>query len=235
MKWRDVERMFNPMRHLSKRYGGIVANEVRRKLDRQMEIQALLQGRTCANVVAQTPTLNCLADAEFRVFSQWGEDGIIEWLVRNVAVPNTTFIEFGVGNFSEANCRFLMQNRNWKGLIIDGYDKLLADVQAKDWFWRFDLRVKSAFITAENIDELFAQSGFRGPIGILSIDVDGNDYWIWNAIRSVDPAIVICEYNALFGDTRAVTIPYDPEFRRLPAHASGLYFGSSILALKRLV
>ena len=74
----------------------------------------------------------------------------------------------------------------------------------------------------------------QGPLGILSIDIDGNDYWIWQAITSVQPAIVICEFNAVLGDMRPIVVPYDSAFQRLRAHFSGQYFGASIAALKSL-
>ena len=199
-----------------------------------MERSLLLQGRLAARAFAKARPLHTLADAEFRVFSQWGEDGIIEWLVSQVAVSNNRFIEFGVENFIEANCRFLMQNRNWKGLIFDGNEDFMAGLRNDRMFWMYDLTAKAAFVTAENINELISEAGFGGPLGILSIDIDGNDYWVWKAINVVEPAIVICEYNPILGDQHAVTVPYDPEFHRFKGHYSGLYFGASIAALKHL-
>jgi hypothetical protein len=81
---------------------------------------------------------------------------------------------------------------------------------------------------------VIARNGFSGPLGLLSIDVDGNDYWIWEALTVVDPAIVIIEYNSVFGDEQAVTIPYDPKFIRTKAHHSSLYAGCSLKALSLL-
>jgi len=162
-----------------------------------MEHSLLLQGRLAAHAIAKGRPLHTLADAEFRVYSQWGEDGIIEWLVTQVAVPNNRFIEIGVDNFTEANCRFLMHNRNWKGLIFDGNENYMSGLRKDRMFWMYDLTAKGAFITAENINELILEAGFAGPLGILSIDIDGNDYWVWKAINVVDPAIVICEFNAI--------------------------------------
>jgi hypothetical protein len=199
-----------------------------------MERSLLLQGRLAANMLAKKEPLQTLADAEFRVFSQWGEDGIIEWLVSRVALPNHRFIEFGVENFGEANCRFLMQNRNWKGLIFDANEDYMTELRHQRIFWMYDLTAKPAFITVENINDLIANAGFAGPAGILSIDIDGNDYWVWKAIHAVEPAIVICEYNAVLGDQNAVAVPYDPQFHRFKGHHSGLYFGASIAALKLL-
>ena len=200
----------------------------------RLERSLLLQGRLATQSITKGRPLPTLADAEFRVFSQWGEDGIIEWLTTQITVPNNRFIEFGVENFTEANCRYLMQNRNWKGLIFDGNEDYMTGLRKDRLFWMYDLTAKAAFITAENINDLISEAGFAGPLGILSIDIDGNDYWIWRAITVVDPAIVICEFNPFLGDQHAVTVPYEPQFNRFKHHYSGLYFGASIAALKHL-
>lgn len=198
------------------------------------ERSLLLQGRIASRDNASLRSIQNLGDVEFRVFSQWGEDGIIDWLVQHVALPNKRFVEFGVENFKEANCRFLLQNRNWRGLVLDGSDANMAALKSDRLFWMYDVTARAAFVTAENIDSLIQGAGFGGPLGILSIDIDGNDYWVWDAIKCVDPAIVICEYNPILGDTRPVVVPYASDFQRFNAHYSGLYFGASIAALKRL-
>lgn len=203
-------------------------------IDDLFERLLLLNGRTAARALPRNAKIDSLGDAEFRVFSQWGEDGIIEWLISHVAAPNERFVEFGVESFEEANCRFLMQNRNWRGLVLDSSADHMARLRSSVGIWRYDLTAVTAFITAENINGLISGAGFAGPLGILSIDVDGNDYWIWKAIDCVAPAIVICEYNSLLGDTKPLTIPYDPEFERFKAHSSGLFFGASIVALQQL-
>jgi hypothetical protein len=198
------------------------------------ERSLLLSGRVAARQLPRHTQITDLSEVEFRVFSQWGEDGIVDWLVSQVALPNHRFIEFGVETFAEANCRFLLQNRNWTGLVLDGSEANIQRLRATNLFWMFDLTAQAAFVTAENIDDIITHANFAGDIGILSIDVDGNDYWIWRAIASVNPAIVICEYNPVFGDRWPVAVPYDPTFRRLERHHSGLYFGASIAALQHL-
>ncbi len=147
---------------------------------------------------------------------------------------NNRFIEFGVENFREANCRFLLQHRNWRGLVLDGSEEHMSALRREQLFWRHDLAVRTAFITRENINDLIADEGFAGPLGILSIDLDGIDYWVWETIECVQPAIVICEYNPIMGDMLPISIPYDPAFRRFDADCSGLYFGCSIAALRHL-
>jgi hypothetical protein len=175
-----------------------------------------------------------LLEVEFQVFSQFGDDGIIQYLVHSLPVRERTFVEFGVENYTEANTRFLLVKDKWSGLVLDGSEANI-DYINKDWISVFhDLRAKQAFITAENIDGLLKEAGFFGRIGLLSIDIDGMDYWVWRAMTSVDPAIVVIEYNATFGPERAITVPYDAEFVRSVAHPSRLYWGASLIALQEL-
>jgi hypothetical protein len=171
---------------------------------------------------------------EFKVFSQWGEDGIIQFLLRQVQIPNRMFVEIGTSDYREANTRFLLQNNNWSGLVMDGSEQNIEVIRRDPLYWRYNLKAEREFIERENIDDVLGKYGVRGDIGLLSIDIDGNDYWVWEAINNVSPRIVICEYRSLFGWQRAVTIPYDRAFSRFQVHPSGLYYGASISALHRL-
>ena len=198
------------------------------------ERSLLLQGQAAACALPRGERIADLSAVEFRVFSQWGEDGIIEWLAAHVPVPNTRFVEFGVETFTEANCRFLVQRRNWKGLVMDGSAANMQALKASPLYWMYDLTAKPAFVTRENINGLIEEVGFAGQLGLLSIDIDGNDYWVWEALTAADPAIVVCEYNSILGDMRPISIPYSPTFARFDAHHSGLYFGASIAALRHL-
>jgi len=177
-----------------------------------------------------------LARVEFRVFSQFGDDGIIQYIVSRLDLPNAEhrFIEFGVENYREANTRFLLLNDNWTGLVMDGSEHYVSCIRKEQIYWRHDLTALACFITRENINSIIEGAGFGERIGILSVDVDGNDYWIWEAITSVDPAVVILEYNGIFGSREAVTIPYQADFVRQNAHYSYLYWGASLPALCHL-
>jgi len=179
-------------------------------------------------------TFQDLTETEFKVFSQFGEDGIIQYLIRKAAIPRDCqyFVELGVQDYSEANTRFLLINDNWRGLVMDAAN--MSAVRASGLYARHELTARSAFIDRDNINGLIADAGFGGSIGLLSIDIDGNDYWVWERISIVDPIIVIVEYNGVFGSTRAVTVPYDPAFKRSVAHSSGLYWGCSLRALELL-
>lgn len=172
-----------------------------------------------------------IRESEFRVFSQGGEDGIFQHLLRHIAVPRKVFIEFGVESYTESNTRFLLTNNNWAGLVIDGSSKNVDYIKKDDIYWRFNLKAENAFISRENINDLIRRNGIEGEIGLLSIDIDGNDYWVWEAIDVVVPSIVVVEYNARFGPERAVTVPYDAGFVRTIAHHSNIYYGASLAAL----
>ena len=201
------------------------------KADPYSEKIIMANGVLLSRSNAQFKQINNLGDLEFSIFSQWGEDGIIDWLVENNPGIPQTFIEFGVEDYTESNTRFLLQSRNWSGLVIDGSEENILNIQKQGIYWRHNLTAKHAFIDCENINSLINESGYQGEIGLLSIDIDGNDYWVWDSINSISPAIVVCEYNALFGDIYSFTTPYRPDFHRTSAHHSNLYFGASIQAM----
>ena len=190
----------------------------------------VLTAKIFANSVADKK-ISSIEEAEFQVYSQFGEDGIIQWLIHNVDIKNKTFIEFGVEDYTESNTRFLLMNNNWTGLVMDGSENSINCLKRWESFWRYDLTAVAAFITKDNINALIRGGGFRGDMGILSIDLDGNDWWILNAIDCVSPRILICEYNNIFGAEKKVTIPYDAGFIRTKKHYSNLYWGCSIAAL----
>lgn len=175
-----------------------------------------------------------VSENEFSVFSQFGDDGIIQYLLNKIKPVNKFFIEFGVENYLESNTRFLMQNNNWSGFVMDGSEAHIASIKNAPFFWKHDLTAVQAFITTENINKLLAENVKSTTPGLLHIDIDGNDYWIWKAINSITPDIVIVEYNSVFGYERSITIPYHPDFVRTKYHHSNLYAGSSILALCNL-
>lgn len=203
-------------------------------LRQQNDRQLLLSGRMASWQVRQKSKIDTLADVEFRVTSQWGEDGIIDWLIENIPIPNTTFVEFGVENYQEANTRFLLQNRNWRGLVLDGNSAYMASVRKEEIYWRYDIDAVAAFVTRENINSTLAEQNISGDIGLLCIDIDGNDYWVLESITVVSPRILVCEYNPVLGDLHPIAVPYRKDFDRLKAHHCGLYFGSSIKAIQLL-
>jgi hypothetical protein len=210
--------------HLQDQYSNVIASNNETKL---------LIGKLLSNHIKDGPIKN-IHDAEFKVFSQWGDDGIIQYLINRIDIPVKKFVEFGVADYTESNTRFLLLNNNWSGLVMDCSAENVNYIKSDEIYWKHDLTAIHTFATAENINSTLSAAGYTEEVGILHIDVDGNDYWIWKAIACLSPVIAIIEYNSLFGPERAITIPYDPEFDRIKAHHSGLYAGASLSALDDL-
>jgi len=171
---------------------------------------------------------------EYRVFSQHREDGIIDYFLDIIDDDIGKFVEFGFAP-DQCNCLNLALNRNFAGLFIDGADtKCSGAVRVYNKMGLTEIQIKNAFINRDNLDSLISDSGIVGEIDVLSLDVDGNDYWFWQCIESVDPRIVVIEYNATFGPTAPVSVPYDPDFIRYDVHNSGFYHGCSLAAIEHL-
>jgi len=165
---------------------------------------------------------------ERNVFSQFGEDGLIAELVRRVGAANRSFVEFGAETGLEGNC-VLLAFTGWSGLFIE------ADVEkARSLQWRYSsnrmVRTLLATVSPDNVEELFRGEDVPGEPDVLSIDVDGIDWWIWRAITSFRPRMVIVEYNGHVTTDRALTIPAG---HREPWDGTA-YYGASLTAYERL-
>jgi hypothetical protein len=181
------------------------------------------------------PDSNPLAPFELKVFSMNGEDGILLHLLSKVGTSSRRFVEFGIGDGRECNTAILSLHLGWSGLLMDIG---AGDVAKARKFYRDEgagdrVRIECHAITAENLDPLLTQYGMS-DIDVISIDIDGNDYWVWKSMKAARPRIAILEYNPSFGADRAVTIPYQPTFSRFRGHQSGNYHGASLMALTKL-
>ena len=161
------------------------------KLYKKIDSNLLLSGKNLSNLNSKKVEIKDFSEVEFSVYSQWGEDGIINWLLDKLEDLPETFIEFGVENYIESNTRYLLHTRNWSGLVIDGDKSNIEDIKKSSAYWKYDLSAVEAFITKKNINTILQENNFKDEVGLLSIDIDGNDYWIWEAINSCNPDIVI--------------------------------------------
>lgn len=157
--------------------------------------------------------------------SQNDEEEILGQLLVRYEVP-PTFVEFGFSGW-EFNCASLP--RTWSGLLVDGNP---YNVRIARTIMPRAVSAQQLWITLDTIQEIEAWVGSRA-LGILSVDVDGNDYWFLRRLIGLKPAIIISEYNSSFG-LNPVTVPYDPQFDRLKKHDSHLYYGASLTALTHL-
>lgn len=158
-----------------------------------------------------------LADVEFRCHSQNGEDGILLYIFSLLPSGTRTVVEICAGEGIECNAANLLVNHGWRGLLIDGDDAQLA--RGREFYATCRTTqvspptLLSAWVTAENVNELVSSQGFAGEIDLLSVDLDGNDYWIWKALDCAQPRVVVVEFNAAVGPDDALTMSYDPDYR----------------------
>jgi hypothetical protein len=209
-------------------------------VDKQMQIFLSLKYKDLLN---QTAPLPRLADVQFRSYSQNGEDGILLYIFSLVGTTSKKAVEICAGNGIECNSANLILNHRWLGLLVDG------DIEQVNMGKEFYARhpdtswlkptIVHAWVTAENVNELICSNGYGGEIDLLSLDLDGVDYWIWKAIDSIQPRVVVLEYNWIWGASRSVTIPYRPDY--VNADPGGVrggignrYFGGSLPAFVKL-
>jgi hypothetical protein len=166
---------------------------------------------------SQSDVLPDLADVEFRCYSQNGEDGILLYLFSMLGTANRTAVEICAGNGVECNAANLIINHGWRGLLIDGDKDQIA--QGKAFYAASRNTAVSpptlvpSWVTAENVNALIQAQGIVGEVDLLSLDLDGNDYWIWKALDCIKPRVVVLEFNAACGPEKRLTIPYRPDFR----------------------
>jgi hypothetical protein len=177
-----------------------------------------------------------LSDSGFRIFSQFEEDGLLVYLAAVLELEPKVFIDIGSSDGINSNCANLAVNLGWHGLFIDGSEPAIK--RGRDFYaghadtLLYPPIFKHEFITAENINDLISKAGFRGNIGICSIDIDGNDCWVWNALSVVKPTVVVIETHIELGD-RNIAVPYRADYHYPPAKHPE-YFGASAPAMVSL-
>lgn len=206
------------------------AKSLQRQLNNRSEDDLRISlGRIETRQIRQLPS-TAISDANFGVFSQWGEDGIIQFILEHCEIGHETFVEIGTEDYRQSNTRFLVEGSSWRGLAIDGGTAHVDFITSSGLSWKYGVTGVSSFVTAENIDQTLKSNATEGEIGLLSVDIDGVDYWVLESISTVDPQIVIVEYNGFYGSELALTVPYDPSFVRNEYHDSNFYWGASLAA-----
>ena len=174
--------------------------------------------------------LKTLNDIEYKVFSQSGEDGIIDFLLNSLKIVKPKFVEIGVGDYSESNTRFIYERCSPKGLIIDCLNDFEKKVLSNIKVWTGDLKIIEDYVSDKNILDLLEKNNFINDIDLFSLDIDGIDYWILNELPQNFSKIAIIEFNANFGEELEVTVPNLEKFNRTKYHYSNLCFGMSLKA-----
>jgi len=172
---------------------------------------------------------------EFSGFSQNGEDGIIDILKSALREPNRYFLEIGSADGVQNNTTWLLVSQQYHGVMVEGDPAKSAKARRLLAGCGIGVRFESRFVTRENAEELLQLCAHAQP-DLFSLDIDGNDYYIAQALLNarLRPKIVIVEYNSIFGPQRSVTIPYSPDFDYRKANPTRLYYGVSLGAWQKL-
>ena len=165
-------------------------------------------------------TVDNLNIFERKIYSQNGEDGLIDAIFHRIGVTNKYCVEFGVENGSECNTRYLIDKKGWEFLHMDSSESVPNPI-------------KTEFVTAENINALFEKYGVPEKFDLLSIDVDSHDYWIWKALDKYNPRVVIIEYNSAIPVTEPKVLNPDPKIleKYTNSYRGG---GAGLLSLDKL-
>jgi len=178
------------------------------------------------------------SEVGFRRYSQNTEDGILLFIFSLIGVTNKLVLEICAGDGIECNAANLVINHGWHAVLFDG-DKERQKV-GRNYYskhpdtFTFPPRFVHAWITRENINQLITDNGGSGEIDLLSLDLDGNDYWIWDAIEAVNPRVVVAEIQCIWGNEKAVSIPYAADFTTKYIDGFGVYSGASLPAFVKL-
>ncbi|MEW5850053.1 MAG: hypothetical protein AB2A00_14790 [Myxococcota bacterium] len=176
-----------------------------------------------------------LAETGFRVFSQFEEDGVLLYIFAALGVARGTFVDVGSADGIRSNCANLALNLGWDGVFIDGNPE---NIRRGEAFYRshpdtceHPPRFLHAMVSRENINDILTGAGVPHDVDFMSVDIDGNDYWVWDAITAISPKVVMVETHVEFG-LRDIVVPYDPSHVYPGKHPD--YFGASPTAMARL-
>lgn len=181
---------------------------------RAEQVGLALRYRDLARSGADLPSLR---EVGFRVFSDTDEDGILLYLFSVLGTTDRRFVDIGASSPWGSNTANLIRHHGWTGLLVEADPRTAAATSrayARDPDLRYPPRVAHAFVTVENVNGLLREHGMTGEIDLLSIDIDGMDYWVWEAVEAVSPRVVVIEFQDILGPDRAVTVPYSPGFVR---------------------
>lgn len=222
----------NLKRNTRRRLHAIVREDRRTSAEVQIG-QRILVGQWKSQTAAGTPPT--LAETGFRVFSQFEEDGLLLFLATTLGLTRHTFVDVGAADGINSNCANLALNHGWTGLFIDGAAENVE--RGREFYakhastWLYPPTFVQAMVRRENINEVIRNAGFEGEVDVLSVDIDGNDYWVWDAIDCISPNVVIIETHIEFG-LQPIVVPYDADYVFPGQHEQ--YHGASPVAMAKL-
>lgn len=178
-------------------------------------------------------------DVGFKVYSQFEEDGILVYIFSVIGTTNKRVVEICAGDGIQCMAANLIINHGWEGLLFDG-DKNSVDRGIKFFASNQSTFLhppifKQAWLTRKNINHLISENGFQGGIDLLSLDIDGNDYYIMEVIKVIKPRVIICETHNVIPSDMALTIPYREDFYYSDGKQHEEFRSVSLLAMKKLL
>jgi hypothetical protein len=201
--------------------------------DLQRELVTFLEHESWSAAIQKAPydDPKRLTRHGYKVFSESDEDGIIAEIFRRIGMENRVFFEFGVGDGLANNTLSLLLG-GWRGYWIDGSAEFVAklSVTFREQLQSGQLQVLNQFITRDTINPLIQKLGMPATIDLMSIDIDGNDYWIWQAIEAVSARVIVIEYNGTLRPTHSIV----PEYNDSNQWNGTSYMGASLTALEKL-
>ena len=187
------------------------------------------------NLSLEIKNIKSLNQTYFKVFSQDTEDGILQYLLKSLNINTVKFVEIGTQDYSESNTRYIYETMRCEGLIIDPYPNLAKKINKILRVWKNKLKIHNDYVNSENINEILKQNSFNKDLDLLSIDIDGIDYWVLKKINPKISKIFVIEYNPYFGSNLEISAPNLEKFDRFKYHPSGVCWGASLKAMINLM
>lgn len=179
--------------------------------------------------------IKSLSDTEFKIYSQNGEDGILDYLIFSLGIKRPKFIEIGIGDYSESNTRFIFERTSPKGMVVDSIPNLENKIKKRIKIWKGDLKIVNKEINSDNVLDTLKKDQMMVDLDLFSIDIDGIDYWILDKLPKNFCKIAVLEFNPTFGSQINITVPNIKDFNRTNYHYSNLCFGMSFQAALKLM
>jgi hypothetical protein len=180
-----------------------------------------------------------ISDAGFRCYSQFEEDGILLYVLTTIGFKTKKVVEMCCGTGDECMATNLILNHGFQGVLFDGDEWNIARAniffRSKKDCLLTPPRLVHSWITKDNVNHLLRQNEAVGEVDLFSLDMDGNDYYIWEAISEISPRLCIFETHNIIPDDLSITIPYQPQFSCTEKHGHEQEFRSvSLLAMTKL-
>jgi hypothetical protein len=213
----DLSRLLDQLKRLTDTFDSVHSHMLLNEVAATSQAVQQLLSHAHREMPLGKDSLGRLLDSGFRCFSQNDEDGILLHIFSLVGTTNKKVVEICAGDCIECNAANLIINHGWTGLLIDGNEQNIAlgkrfYSRCRDTFFLPPILVHG-WVTAENVNSLVVEHGFTGDIDLLSLDLDGMDFWVWKALTCIRPRVIVLEFNFRWGSHASVTLPYRSDYR----------------------